>query len=385
MHLIITILLLLIPFSLSALEGVSAPSYLLVERDTFKVISGRDYSRRMAPASTTKVMTTILALEKLNGSETIVPDQRVVAIPASKLHLVPGRGYQALDLIRGTMIESANDAAYAVGSHIGGSEERFAQMMTEKARTIGAYDTNFRNASGLSAEGQYTTCWDLALMFSHGLGDARFRDIIGTRYFSFQSSMREVRYKNHNRLLFCFEPSLGGKTGFTRAARHCYVGAFQKDGNVYILSLLGSRDLWGDAVKILGELYADLPSKEEIRLAKGGSVTRLFSQKQEGNHGAVTLPCTEERAKVRKGGARKAGLQKTRAGRVKVQAERKRAAAGTARLQKGKTKTVKVQAEKKKVSGKTVKAQPGKAIQERKQIRKRGTGKTNKKGSGRVS
>jgi D-alanyl-D-alanine carboxypeptidase (penicillin-binding protein 5/6) len=82
-----------------------------------------------------------------------------------------------------------------------------------------------------------------------------------------------VRYKNHNRLLFCFEPTIGGKTGFTRASKHCYVGAFEKEGRVYILSMLGSRDLWGDAVKILEGLYSDLPSDKEIRLAKSSSLT----------------------------------------------------------------------------------------------------------------
>ena len=161
-HLIIAIiLLLLVPFSLSAREGVTASSYLLVEKDTFQVISGRDYDQKRAPASTTKVLTTIVALEKLQGNETIVPDKTVLKIPASKLNLVPGRQYQAADLIKGTMIESANDAAYTIASHIGGTEESFAQMMNEKARSIGAYDSNFRNASGLFEEGQYTTCWDL--------------------------------------------------------------------------------------------------------------------------------------------------------------------------------------------------------------------------------
>jgi len=278
--LIITIIfLLLVPFSLSAREGVTAPSYLLVEKDTFQVISGRDYDRKHAPASTTKVLTTIVALEKLQGNEAIVPDKAVLKIPASKLNLVPGKQYQAADLIKGTMIESANDAAYTIGSYIGGTEESFAQMMNEKARSIGAYDSNFKNASGLFVEGQHTTCWDLALMFKYALESDNFRDIIATKYFLFNDSKRSVRYKNHNRLLFCFEPTIGGKTGFTRASKHCYVGAFEKDGRVYILSLLGSRDLWGDAVKILQDLYSNLPSDKELRLAKSNSLT-LTSYKQ---------------------------------------------------------------------------------------------------------
>lgn len=300
-HLFIAIiLLLLVPFSLSAREGVTASSYLLVEKDTFQVISGRDYDQKRAPASTTKVLTTIVALENLQGNETIVPDKTVLKIPASKLNLVPGRQYQATDLIKGTMIESANDAAYTIASHIGGTEESFARMMNEKARSIGAYDSNFRNASGLFEEGQYTTCWDLALMFRYALESDNFKNIIATKYFLFNDSKRSVRYKNHNRLLFCFEPTIGGKTGFTRASRHTYVGAFEKEGRVYILSMLGSNNLWGDALKILQGLYTDLPSDKEIRLAKSNSLT-LTSYKQNTQNTKKTAPVKKKTAKYKKG------------------------------------------------------------------------------------
>jgi D-alanyl-D-alanine carboxypeptidase (penicillin-binding protein 5/6) len=301
-HLIIAIiLLLLVPFSLSAREGVTAPSYLLVEKDTFHVVAGKDYDRKHAPASTTKVLTTIVALEKLNGNEIIVPDKEVLKIPASKLSLIPGKQYQAEDLIKGTMIESANDAAYTIGAYIAGSEESFARMMNEKARAIGAYDSNFKNASGLFVEGQYTTCWDLALMFRYGLESDSFRDIIATKYFLFNDSKRSVRYKNHNRLLFCFEPSIGGKTGFTRASKHTYVGAFEKEGRVYILSMLGSSNLWGDAVKILQSLYTDLPSDKEIRLAKSNSLTLASYQQNTKKTATKKTTPKKKTAKYKKG------------------------------------------------------------------------------------
>jgi len=306
-HFIIAIIcLFLIPCSLSAREGVTASSFLLVEKETFQVISGRDYDHKHPPASTTKVLTTIVALEQLQGNETIVPDKAVLNIPASKLNLIPGKQYQAIDLIKGTMIESANDAAYTLGSYIGGSEELFTKMMNEKAHSIGAYDSNFKNASGLFVEGQYTTCWDLALMFRYALESDNFRNIVATRYFLFNDSKRSVRYKNHNRLLFCFEPTIGGKTGFTRASKHCYVGAFEKEGRVYILSMLGSRDLWGDAVKILEGLYSDLPSDKEIRLAKSSSLT-LTSYKPSKSYKLHTKKSTVKKKTVKyRKGAKKA-------------------------------------------------------------------------------
>lgn len=269
----ILIIALIFPLYVAADENITAASYLLVEADSFDIISGKDYHLKLPPASTTKVMTTIVAIENLNGDEMIVPNRKVIKFPRSKLYLIPGKKYTSIDLIKGAMIESANDAAYTLASYIGGTEENFAQMMNEKAKEIGARNTQFKNASGLFVDGQYTTCYDLALMFKYALSNDRFKEIVTMKYFLFHNSKKSVKYKNHNRFLFCFEPAIGGKTGFTRASKYCYVGAFEKDGKVYILSLLGSKNLWGDAVEILRELYEKLPSEKEIKLAKANSIT----------------------------------------------------------------------------------------------------------------
>jgi serine-type D-Ala-D-Ala carboxypeptidase (penicillin-binding protein 5/6) len=272
MKTLISLLLLLFPLSLFSAE-ITADSYLLVEKESFTILAGKDFHRPLPPASTTKVMTTILALEQLDEQENIVPTNKVISIPASKLSLVPGRPYKAIDLIKGAMVESANDAAYSLGVAIGGSEEGFADMMNAKAREVGARDTHFENASGLYLPDHRTSAYDLALIFRYALGNPRFEEIIGTKYFFFKRGDTDVKYMNHNRLLFCFEPSIGGKTGFTRASRHCYVGAFDKDGRTYILSILGSRNLWGDACNILQQIYTDVPTEREITLSKANNIT----------------------------------------------------------------------------------------------------------------
>ncbi len=269
----------LFPFFAAANDDITASSYILVEKESFRVISGRDYHKRHAPASTTKVMTTMVALERLNGAEMVRPDGKVSSIPASKLSLVPGREYQSIDLIKGTMVKSANDAAYALAVHIGGDEEGFARIMNEKAIAIGAFNTNFRNASGLYVPDQYTTAYDLALMLKYAMSNEKFLEIAATKYFLFREGANNVRYKNHNRFLFCFEPAIAGKTGFTRMSRHTYVGAFEKNGEVYILALLGSNNLWGDAVNILKNLYEQVPSDRELRLAKSYPI-KLTSYKK---------------------------------------------------------------------------------------------------------
>ena len=267
--------LLLLPVSAFASE-IAADSYLLVEKDSFAVIAGKDYHRPLPPASTTKVMTAILALEKLDEEQSIVPTKRVLSIPASKLSLFPGRRYKAIDLIEGAMVESANDAAYSLSVAVGGSEKKFAEMMNEKAKEIGALDSHFENASGLYMPGHCTSCWDLALIFRYALENKKFQEIIGTKYFLFNRGDADVRYMNHNRLLFCFAPSIGGKTGFTHASGHCYVGAFEKDGKTYILSILGSRNLWTDAVDILQQIYTDVPTQQGDIAGEGEQRRRPF-------------------------------------------------------------------------------------------------------------
>jgi serine-type D-Ala-D-Ala carboxypeptidase (penicillin-binding protein 5/6) len=282
MRILVFVVLLLFPALLFGNEVVTAPSYLLVEQESFEIISGKNYHDPMPPASTTKIMTTILALENLDGTEAIRADKGVNGLPRSKLNLVPGKEYRAMDLITGIMVESANDAAHVVATYLGGTEDRFGEMMTAKAREIGAFNTRFRNASGLFASGHLSTCYDLALILRYALTLERFPDIAATKYFLFEDQQRSVRYKNHNRFLFCFAPAIAGKTGFTRASRHCYVGAFEKGGKVYILSMLGSRDLWGDAVKILKALYDHVPTEHEITLARSHAIALTsYKVKQE--------------------------------------------------------------------------------------------------------
>ncbi|MBA4417448.1 MAG: hypothetical protein C0392_06020 [Syntrophus sp. (in: bacteria)] len=279
MKYIILLFALVLPFYASAYDSITARAYLLVEKDSFQIIAGREYDKQLPPASTTKVVTTIVAIERLDGNEIVVPDGNVLKFPRSKLHLVPGNRYKSIDLLKGAMVESANDAAYTIATYVGGTEENFARLMNEKVKAIGALNSNFRNASGLSADNHYTTCYDLALIFRYALSNERFQELVTTKYFLFRDDKRSTRYKNHNRFLFCFDPNIGGKTGFTRASKHCYVGAFEKDGKVYILSLLGSRDLWGDSIQILKNLYQQLPSDREIRLAKAHSIA-LTSYKE---------------------------------------------------------------------------------------------------------
>ena len=149
-------------------------------------------------------MTTLLAIEKLEGNETIVPGKEVRAISASKMNLIPGKGYKSIDLMKGAMVESANDAAYALAVYIGGTESGFAAMMNEKARALGAIDTNFVNASGLPVDEQYTTCYDLAIIFKQALLSPRFREIYRNTIFSFSGCLQTSPVQEPQQTPFLF-------------------------------------------------------------------------------------------------------------------------------------------------------------------------------------
>jgi serine-type D-Ala-D-Ala carboxypeptidase (penicillin-binding protein 5/6) len=314
------ILLLVMLFPVTALcADITAESYLLIENDTFSIIAGKDYHRPLPPASTTKILTTIIALEKLKEQDIVVPTNKVVAIPASKLNLLPGKPYQAIDLIKGAMIESANDAAYSLAVAVAGSEERFAEFMNEKAREIGARDSHFENASGLYVPNHVSSAYDLSLILRYALQNQRFQDVIGTKYFFFKRGSTDFKYVNHNRLLFCFEPSIGGKTGYTRASRHCYVGAFEQDGKTYILAILGSRSLWADACAILQSVFKDVPTEQEIVLAKAHKASLVSYHVKKAVHSKkLSKSASNKKAKRIEKAQAKQKISKGRKGKTKA-------------------------------------------------------------------
>jgi D-alanyl-D-alanine carboxypeptidase len=142
---------------------------------------------------------------------------------------------------------------------IGGSVEHFAELMTKRANEIGAVNSHFTNPHGLTAPDHYSTARDLALVFRYAMKNATFREIVQTKISSVSSNTlvrkktvaRRISVRNHNRLLWNFDGAIGGKTGYTLAAQKCFVGAVQRNGATLIVSILGSRDQWGDTKKLL--------------------------------------------------------------------------------------------------------------------------------------
>lgn len=227
---------------------------------TGKVLYQKDADFRLPPASTTKITTAIVTLESgRKPKELLTVTKGATRVPASKLYLQPGQTISIEDLLYGVLLSSANDAAMVLAETIGGSVEGFAEMMTYKAHEIGATNTHFSNPHGLTAPDHYSTARDLAVIFRYAMNNPTFRQIVQTKISSVKSIVpgrkkartRLISVRNHNRLLWNFDGAIGGKTGYTHAAQKCFVGAVERDGATLIVSLLGSRDLWGDTRRLL--------------------------------------------------------------------------------------------------------------------------------------
>lgn len=212
----------------------------------------------LPPASTTKIVTAIVVLESEKwGEDLLKVPSLATRVPASKLYLKPGQLMSVPDLLYSLLLSSANDSSLVLAQGIAGSVERFAKMMTRKAHEIGATNSHFTNPHGLTEPGHVSTARDLALLFRYAMKNPTFREIVQTRTSSVKSistgsrrRTRNITIRNHNRLLWNFDGALGGKTGYTHAAQKCFVGAVSRNGTTLIISILGSRDLWGDTKRL---------------------------------------------------------------------------------------------------------------------------------------
>lgn len=230
---------------------ITAPSAVLIDAATQRVIYAKAPHMRRPPASTTKVMTALVVLEKMKPDQVVRIPAWVSYIPPSKAYLRPGERYRVRDLLYATLISSANDAAEVLAIAAAGSRERFAEWMNAKARSIGCRDTHFVNASGLPPGQHYSTAYDLALIMRQVRKNAFIVDSLGRRQHVIRSlEGRKIYLRNHNRLLWRSQRSVIGKTGWTRQGQACFVGRIQWMGREVLVSLLGSHRLWQD-LKVL--------------------------------------------------------------------------------------------------------------------------------------
>lgn len=221
---------------------LQALSACVMDAENCRVLYGKEENTVRKMASTTKIMTCILALELGNLSDIVTVSSYAASMPDVQLNIRQGEQYRLGDLLYSMMLESHNDSAVAVAEHIGGSEEEFCKMMTQKAKDLGAVHTSFQTANGLDKENHYTTAADMGRIAAYAVKNPLFLEIVGTqtKQISEVNGKRSFFLKNIDRYLYMDKDALGIKTGFTGEAGYCFVGATRFQNTILITVVLGS-------------------------------------------------------------------------------------------------------------------------------------------------
>jgi len=232
-------------FNLAAAEmpNVEAHGAILMDAVSGRVLWEKDAHKPLAMASTTKIMTAIIALEQGNLADTVTVSRRAEIAPRVKMYLTEGEEISLGGLVHALMMQSSNDAAVAIAEHISGSVEEFCAAMTTKARQLGAHNTIFETPNGLDAENHQSTAYDMAIITRYALSNTMFLEIINTPQKTVTSNRTTYNIVNKNRLLHEFEGANGVKTGYTGKAGHCFVGAARREGMQLISVVFASG--WG--------------------------------------------------------------------------------------------------------------------------------------------
>ena len=233
--------------------NVSAESAVLIEVSGGRVIYEKNAYSRMPMASTTKIMTALVAIECGDLDRIVSVSEKAVGVEGSSIYLYPGEKLSMRDLIYALMLESANDAAAAIAISTAGTVEEFARLMNLKAEEIGLEDTHFENPHGLDSEQHYTTAYDLACLSAYALRNDCFREIVSTykRVIPLRDNEGSRVLLNHNRLLRSYDGAIGVKTGFTRKSGRCLVSSAERDGVTLVSVTLNAPDDWNDHREML--------------------------------------------------------------------------------------------------------------------------------------
>ena len=223
------LILMLFPTNVLALS-LSCRSCILMDSDSGRILYEKDKDNPRLIASITKIMTAILAIESDRLNEIVTVGEEVLTMYGSNIYIELGENMTLLDLIYGLMLRSGNDAAIVIATFIGGSEEKFVEMMNKKAASIGMTNTVFNNSHGLDEATQNkSTAYDMALLSSYASHNSIYMEIVGTKKWTVKSDKKSYIWYNRNKLLSQYEFATGGKTGYTPSAGRTLVTNASKD------------------------------------------------------------------------------------------------------------------------------------------------------------
>jgi len=254
-------------FAVQALQETSARAAVVMDVNSNRILYSKNMDEKMAMASTTKIMTTLVAIESGRLDEKVTISKRASYMEGSSIYLREGEVHTVNDLLYAIMLRSGNDAATAVAEHIGGSAEGFAEMMNKKAREIGANNTRFANPHGLDAEGHYTTARDLALITSYALKNPLFSTIVSSKKKVMEGPPSENWDRvmiNKNKMLWQFDGGDGVKTGFTKKAGRCLVSSATREGMRLVCVVLNCGPMWDESSALLEYAFKNYVKKRIV-------------------------------------------------------------------------------------------------------------------------
>jgi D-alanyl-D-alanine carboxypeptidase (penicillin-binding protein 5/6) len=276
-----TILLQLAPIT-PALGSVKpeteAPSAVLMEANSGKIVYEKNPHQRRAPASVTKVATLLVALDALKDGKVQLEDRVVTSEAAwemggSEIWLEPGEDMSFQEMLIAIAVGSANDACVAVAEHIAGSEKTFVELMNKRARDMGLENTHFVNTHGLPAKGHYTSAYDMAMLCREAIQYPEFLELTSIKHYKLRGGKTQL--DNTNKLLWWYDGTDGGKTGWTTEANYCLASTVKRDNLRMICSVFGvpeTRGHFQESVKLYNWAFANYTYQE---LVKPGELVEL--------------------------------------------------------------------------------------------------------------
>ena len=273
--------------------GISAESYVFYDCFSGEILSERNSESSMLIASTTKIMTALVALELYDLDSEVTIKREWTGIEGSSMYLKPNEKLTVRELLYGLLLSSGNDAAVALACLYTGNQQDFVTLMNAKAMEIGANNTFFENPNGLDGENHKSTAKDMALIAAKALENEDFRQIVSTK----SIKIGERYFANHNRLLSMRDDIIGVKTGYTMAAGRCLVSAADMGGRIYVAVTLSAPDDWDDHLSLYEQYGKEaqsvtvLPSDFTLSVPVAGGQKQSVTVRAESE---VILPLLED-------------------------------------------------------------------------------------------
>lgn len=289
----------ILPCSAREVESLSAECAVLYAPEGQRVLYGKNEEKRHAMASTTKIMTALVALRHLPLDTVVTIPAEATGVEGSSVYLKPGETYTLEALLYALLLQSANDAAEAIAYAVAGGIEQFAALMNDTALELGLSNTHFENPHGLDGEAHYTTARELAVIAAEALENEDFAKIVSTRRYIFTATNGENQRTliNHNKMLVLYDGAVGVKTGYTKSCGRCLVTAARRDGLLLVSVTLDAPGDWADHTALLDYGFSEYENRI-IASERGLSLSfPLFN-----TEGPVTLTNSEALSLVMKRG-----------------------------------------------------------------------------------